>query len=163
MKTAQAIFGAVVAALGLAAFVTFYDVFKPDTQATRHQNETSQKAESLTPASSIANDFAVLPKSVHPTSATSIAQELAALPKSVHTVPIRSEAPLPTLPAPAKQAIDVAPAPAPPAARDAASVASATLPSHAEPVDVCARDGGHRVDFMRGHRAMWRCVYPRPR
>jgi len=37
----------------------------------------------------------------------------------------------------------------------------ATLPSHAEPVDVCARYGGHRVNFMRGHHAMWRCDYPR--
>jgi hypothetical protein len=118
----------------------------------------------LTPASSIAHDFAVLPKSVHTTSATSIAQELADVPKSVHTVPVRSEAPLLALAAPAKQAIAVAPTPAPPAARVAAHpVASATLPSHAEPVDVCARDGGHRVDIMRGHRAMWRCVYPQPR
>ena len=163
MKTAQAIFGALVAALGLAVFVTFYDVLKPDTQTTPHPNEAAQKAESLTPANSIAHDFAVLPKSVHTMSATSIAQELADLPKSVHTVPVHSEAPLPALPAPAKQAIAVAPTPAPPAARVAAPVASATLPSHAEPVDVCARDGGHRVDFMRGHHAMWRCVYPRPR
>ena len=60
---------------------------------------------------------------------------------------------------PAKQAIAVA---APPAPRDAYRVASATLPSHPEP-DVCARSGGDRVDFMRGHHGMWRCVYPRPR
>ena len=39
----------------------------------------------------------------------------------------------------------------------------ATLPSHAEPVDVCARYGGHRVNFMRGHHSMWRCDYPRHR
>jgi len=38
-----------------------------------------------------------------------------------------------------------------------------TLPAHAEPVDVCARYGGHRVNFMRGHHAMWRCDYPRHR
>jgi hypothetical protein len=34
MKSAQAIFGAIVAALGFAAFVTFYDEFKPGTQNT---------------------------------------------------------------------------------------------------------------------------------
>ena len=51
-----------------------------------------------------------------------------------------------------------------PAARVAADPAvPATLPAHAEPVDVCARYGGHRVNFMRGHHAMWRCDYPRHR
>jgi len=97
-----------------------------------------------------------LPKSVHGSPATSIAEEFADLPKSVRTVPVRSEAP------PAKEAIAVAPPPAPPAPRNADPVTSATLPSHAEP-DVCARNGGHRVDFMRGHHGMWRCVYPRAR
>ena len=136
MTTPQAIFGALVAALGLAAFVTFYDKFKPAPQTPLHANEAAQKADTLTPASSIAHDFAVLPKSVHSTPATSIAQELADLPKSVHTVPARPEAPLPALPAPAKQAIAVARAPALPAPRDADHpVASATLPPHA---DVCA-------------------------
>jgi hypothetical protein len=38
---------------------------------------------------------------------------------------------------------------------------AATSPSHAPPLDVCARSGGRRVDFMRGHHAMWRCIYPR--
>ena len=38
-----------------------------------------------------------------------------------------------------------------------------TSPSHAQPADVCARYGGRRVDFMRGHHAMWRCIYPRHR
>jgi hypothetical protein len=32
-----------------------------------------------------------------------------------------------------------------------------------QPLDVCARYGGHRVNFMRGHHAMWRCDYPRHR
>jgi hypothetical protein len=83
-----------------------------------------------------------------PESAT---QELADFPKSVHTVPV-------TRPAPEQ------PTPAPPAARVAANPPGpATLPSHAEPDDVCARNGGHRLDFMRGHHAMWRCVYPRRR
>ena len=71
--------------------------------------------------------------------------------KSVHTVPV-------TRPAPEQ------PTPAPPATRVATNPPGpATLPSHAEPVDVCARNGGRRVDFMRGHHAMWRCVYPRRR
>jgi hypothetical protein len=62
-----------------------------------------------------------------------------------------------------------APSPSPaaeqaPAARVAADpVVPATLPAHVEPVDVCARYGGHRVNFMRGHHAMWRCDYPRHR
>jgi hypothetical protein len=63
-------------------------------------------------------------------------------------------------PAPAQQAIAAAPTPALLAARVAAHQADpATLPSHAESVDVCARYGGHRLDFMRGHHAMWKCVY----
>ena len=156
MKTPQAILGVIVAALALAAIVTFYDGSKPDTQTARHANEVAEKTDLLTPANSIAHDFAVLPKSVHSTSATLIAEEFADMPKSVHTVPVRSEAP------PAKQAIAVAPPPALPAPRDADAVASATLPSRAEP-DVCARNGGRRVDFMRGHHGMWRCVYPRAR
>ena len=76
-------------------------------------------------------------------------QDFADFPKSVHTVPV-------TRPAPEQ------PTPAPPATRVAANPPGpATLPSHAEPVDVCARYGGHRVNFMRGHHAMWRCDYPR--
>jgi hypothetical protein len=154
MKTPQAIFSALVAALALAAFVAFYDSYKPDTEMARHANEAAEKTDLLTPASSIAHDFAVLPASVHSTRATSIAEEFAEMPTSVHTVPVRSERP------PAKQAINVAPPPALPA-RDADPIASATLP-RAE-TDVCARNGGHRVDFMRDHHGMWRCVYPRPR
>ena len=129
MKTAQAISGAVVAALGLAAFVTFYDEFKSHTQTPLHPNEAAKKAESLTPASSIAHDFAVLPKSLHITPATSISQELADVPKSVHTVPVRLEAPSPAPPAPAQQAITVVPTPPPPPTRVAAAPAvPATLP-----------------------------------
>jgi hypothetical protein len=81
-------------------------------------------------------------------------QEFADLPKTVRTVPVtRQAAPSPS--PPAEQA---------PAARVAADpVVPATLPAHVEPVDVCARYGGHRVNFMRGHHAMWRCDYPRHR
>jgi hypothetical protein len=206
MKTAHAIFGAVVAAFGVAAFVTFYDEFKLGTQTPPHPNAAAQKADSLTPANSIAHDFAVLPtpassiaqeladvpKSVQtvppgtqtpphpnaaaqkadsltpansiahdavlPTPASLIAQELADVPKAVQTVRVgRGSTPLPALPAPTQA---VAPTPAPPAARVADHQAvPETLPSHAEPVDVCARYGGHRADFMRGHHAMWKCVY----
>src|SRR6478736_4364269 len=99
MKSAQAIFGAIVAALGFAAFVTFYDGFKPGTQTPPPSNEAAQKADSLTPAKSIAH-------------------ELADLPKSVHTVPVgRGSTVLPALPAPAQQAIAAAPTPALLAAR----------------------------------------------
>ena len=120
-------------------------------QAPSHPNAAAQTADSLTPANSIAHDFAVLDT----TPASSIAQELADVPKSVQTVPIgRGSALLPTLPAPA-QAV----APTTPAARAAdQQAAPETLLSHAEPVDVCARYGGHRADFMRGHHAMWSAV-----
>jgi hypothetical protein len=67
MKTPQAIFSALVAALALAAFVAFYDSYKPDTEMARHANEAAEKTDLLTPASSIAHDFAVLPASVHST------------------------------------------------------------------------------------------------
>jgi len=154
MKTPQAIFMALVAALALAAFVAFYGSYKPDTEMARYANDAAEKTDLLTPAGSLAHDFAVLPASVHSTRVTSIAEEFAEMPTSVHTVPVRPERP------PAKQAIDVAPPPALPG-RDANLVASAKLP-RAE-TDVCARNGGHRVDFTRGRHAMWRCVYPRSR
>jgi hypothetical protein len=123
----------------------------PGTKTPRHPNAATQQADPLTPANSIAHDFAVLS-----TPANSIAPELLDVPKSVQTVPIGADRRL-ALRAPTQA---VAPAPAPPAARVADhQIASETLPSHAEPVDVCARNGGHRVDFMRGHHAMWKCVY----
>jgi hypothetical protein len=209
MKTAHAIFGAVVAAFGVAAFVTFYDEFKPRTKTPPRPNAAAQTADSLTPANSIAHDFAVLdttpasssaqgfsdvPKSVQAvpsraqtpprpnaaaqtadsltpansiahdfavldtTPASSSAQELSDVPKSVQTVPVGPGSTLlPVLPTPAQA---VGPTPAPPAARAADHRAvPETLPSHADPVDVCARNGGHRVNFMRGHHAMWKCVY----
>jgi len=205
MKTAHAIFGAVVAAFGVAAFVTIYEEFKAGTQPAPHPNAAAQKADPLTPANSIAHDFAVLatpassiareladvPKSVdtvppgpqrppHPNAsaqkadpltpansiahdfavlsapASSIVGELADVPKSVQTVPIGRRSTLqPALPGSTQVVV-----PTPPAARVADhQVALKTLPSHAEPVDVCARYGGHRVDFMRGHHAMWKCAY----
>lgn len=156
MKIPQAILGVVVAALALTAFVTFYDGSKPDTQTALRAHEAAENAGLLKPASSIAHDFAAFPEFAHRISTTSIAEAFAEMPKSVQTVPVRSDRP------PPRQAIAVAPPQALPAARDADPVASATLPSRAEH-DVCARNGGHRVDFMRGHHGMWRCVYPRPR
>src|SRR5262249_2781283 len=153
MKSAQAIFGAVAAALGLAAFVTFYDGLKPGTQTMLPPNDAA-------PANPIAHDFAVLPEAPSYHARDFIAQELADMPKSVQTVRVGSgPTQLPVLSAPAQQAAAV-PAPASPATRVAAHEAvPATLPSHAEAVDVCARHGGHRVDFMRGHHGMWKCVY----
>ena len=62
MKTPQAIFGALVVALALAAFIMFYDNSEPDTQTAPDANEVAEKTDLLTPASSIAHDFAVLPK-----------------------------------------------------------------------------------------------------
>jgi hypothetical protein len=158
MKFAQTVFGAIVTALGIAAFVTFYAEFTPGTQ--RPPSEASQMADSLTPANSIAHAFAVLPQPHRTTPATSIAPELADLPKSVHTVAIvGGSTRLPALAAPMQQAV-AAPAVAPSPSRLAAHQPDpATLPSHAATVDVCARYGGHRVDFMRGHHGMWKCVY----
>jgi hypothetical protein len=60
MKTPQAIFMALLAALALPAFLAFYDSYKPDTEMARHANEAPEKTDLLTPASSIAHDFAVL-------------------------------------------------------------------------------------------------------
>jgi hypothetical protein len=77
MKTAQAIFGALAAAVGLAAVVTFYDEFMPGTQMPPHPNEAAEKGDLLTPARSIAHDFAALPKSVHTTPTSSILPESA--------------------------------------------------------------------------------------
>jgi hypothetical protein len=158
MKFAQAIFGAIVAAVGIAAFVTFYDEFKPGSPNLSPPNEASQTADSLTPANSIAHAFAVLPKSRQTTPATPVASDVA---KSVHTIPVGRDysTRLPALPAPSEQAVDK-PTPASPPTRLAAHQADpATLPSHGEPLDVCARHGGHRVNFMRGHHGMWKCVY----
>jgi hypothetical protein len=161
MKTAQAIFGALAAAVGLAAVVTFYDEFMPGTQMPPHPNEAAQKGDLLTAASSIAHDFAVLPKSVHATPTSSISQDSAVLPKSVRTVPAdRRHSPRwgrrHNSRPPSSQSQDLQP----PASFS--SVAT-TLSSRAEPLDVCAKYGGHRVHFMRGHHAMWKCVYRKRR
>jgi hypothetical protein len=80
-----------------------------------------------------------------------------------------------TTPASAGEGTDGVPAPPPaapeperptqarPGRVDAQPDVPTTSPSHAQPADVCARYGGRRVDFMRGHHAMWRCIYPRHR
>jgi hypothetical protein len=87
-----------------------------------------------------------------------VVQEFADLPRSIHTVPVfRPPAQPPAAPEPER------PTQAPLARVDAQTDIPATSPSHAQPVDVCARSGGRRVDFMRGHHAMWRCIYPRHR
>ena len=164
MKTAQAIFGALAAAVGLAAVVTFYDEFMPGTQMPPHPNEAAEKGDLLTPASSIAHDFAALPKSVHTTSTSSISQNSAVLPKSVRTVPVvRASTLQPPLGAPPQQSTATESEPRPATPRVEFSSVATTLSSRAEPVDVCAKYGGHRVHFMRGHHAMWKCVYRKRR
>lgn len=72
-----------------------------------------------------------------------VRQEFWVLPRPVATVPIRREPPLPPLPPPM-----------PPIPR--------ALPVEPEPPrDVCAKHGGRRVEFLRHHRLMWRCAYPK--
>jgi hypothetical protein len=164
MKTAQAIFGALAAALGLAAVVTFDDDCMLGTQTPPHPNEAAQEGDSLTPASSIAHDFAALPKFVHTTPTSSISQDPAVLPKSVHTVPVvRGSTLQPALGAPPQQSIAMESEPRPATARVEFSSVATTFSLRAEPVDVCAKYGGHRVHFMRGHHAMWKCVYRKRR
>jgi hypothetical protein len=86
------------------------------------------------------------------------AQEFADWPRSIHTVPVfRPPAQPPAAPEPER------PMQAPLPRVSAQTDIAATSPSHAPPLDVCARSGGRRVDFMRGHHAMWRCIYPRRR
>jgi hypothetical protein len=122
-------------AAGALAAIAFVAQFWPSAQSPPQPIEATRKADSL-----------ARPEPV--------AQELADLPKSVRTVPVTRQAASSPSP-PVQQA---------PAARVAADPAvPATLPAHAEPVDVCARYGGHRVNFMRGHHAMWRWDYPRHR
>jgi hypothetical protein len=164
VKTAQAIFGALAAAVGLAAVVTFYDEFVPGTQMLPHPNEAAEKGDLLTPASSIAHDFAVLPKFVHTTPTSSISQDSAVLPKSVRTVAVvRASTLQPALGAPPPQSTATESEPRPATPRVEFSSIATPLSSRAEPVDFCAKYGGHRVHFMRGHRAMWKCVYRKRR
>jgi hypothetical protein len=159
MKTAHAIFGALAAALGLAAVVTFYDEFQ-----TPPRTIEAAQGDSLSPANSIAHDFAVLPKFVHITPTSSISQDSAVLPKSVRTVPVvRGSTLQPALGTPPQQSTAMESEPRPATARVEFSSVATTLSSRAEPVDVCAKYGGHRVHFMRGHHAMWKCAYRKRR
>jgi hypothetical protein len=115
-------------------------------------------------ANSIAHDFAVLPKFVHITPASSIAQDSAVLPKSVRTVPVvRGSTLQPALGTPPQQSTAMESEPRPATTRVEFSGVATTLSSRPEPVDVCAKYGGHRVHFMRGHHAMWKCVYRKRR
>ena len=118
MKIAQAMFGALAAALGLAAVVTFYDEFMPGTQTPPRTIEAAQNGDLLTPANSIAHDFAVLPKSVHTTPTSSISQDSAVLPKSVRTVPVvRGSTLQPALGTPPQQSTAMESEPRPATAR----------------------------------------------
>ena len=141
MKIAQAMFGALAAALGLAAVVTFYDEIMLGTQTPPHPKRGGTEGGLLTPASSIAHDFAVLPKFVHATPTSSISEDSAVLPKSVRTVPVvRGSTPQPALGAPPQQStakeIRAKTCNRP---RGRFSSVATTLSSRAEPLDVCAQ------------------------
>jgi hypothetical protein len=135
MNITRSIFGAVLVAGALTALAAFE--LWPRAQLSLPPIETPQKAGA---------------------SATeSVVQEFAEWPRSIHTVPV------PVAPQPPAVSAPVQPPPALPPRVATDLAAPVTLPSHAQPVDVCAPYGGHRIDFMRGHHAMWRCVYPRRR
>ena len=98
----------------------------------------------------ISDDGHALPKSVHTTSTSSISQDSAVLPKSVRAVPVvRALTLQPALGAPPQQSTATESEPRPATARVEFSSVATTLSSRAEPVDVCAKYGGHR-HFMRG-------------
>lgn len=140
MNNARAIFGAILAAAALAGVATLHHALRSGPPPPPPPSiEAPQKA-----GPSARQE--------------SVAQEFAELPRSIHTVPITRPPAPPTAPQEPGQ-----PAQAPAARVATEPDTDATLPSHAQPVDVCARNGGHRIDFMRGHHAMWRCVYPRHR
>jgi hypothetical protein len=137
MSNGRAILGVILAAAALACLATLHHVLSSRPPSPPQLIEASQKAGSLAQQDSVAQEFAELPR-------------------SIHTVPIiRPPAPPPAAPERPMQA--------PPARVATEPDIPTTSPSHAQPVDVCARYGGHRVDFMRGHYAMWRCIYPQRR
>ena len=139
MNNARAMLGVILAAAALACVATVHHVLWSRLPSLPQPIEAPQKAGSLAQRESVAREFADLPR-------------------SIHTVPItRPPAPPPAAPEPER------PTQAPPARVDAQPDVPTTSPSHAQPADVCARYGGRRVDFMRGHHAMWRCIYPRHR
>jgi hypothetical protein len=134
MNTTRSIFGAVLI-VGLGAVAAF---------------ELWPRAQPSLPP--------IAPQQKEDASATeSVVQELAEWPTSVHTVPVPVTRQPPAVSTPAQSP------PALPSGVATDLEAPETLPSRAQAVDVCARYGGHRIDFMRGHHAMWRCVYPRRR
>jgi uncharacterized protein (DUF2336 family) len=138
MNNSRAIFGVILAAAALACVAALHHVLWSRPPSSPHPIEAPQAAASLAQQESMAQEFADLPR-------------------SVHTVPIVRQ-PAPAAPAP-EQSTQT------PSARVASQQQAipTTLPSHAQPVDVCGRYGGRRIDFMRDHHAVWRCVYPRHR
>jgi hypothetical protein len=92
------------------------------------------------------------------------------MPKTIGVIPIRHETPAP---APTASPIDdalrqlaeqvlagpVAAAVSPPSEPDAPASSSAPRAPERH-VDICARNGGKRVDYMQGRRSMWRCEFP---
>ena len=96
--------------------------------------------------------------------------EESSMPKTIGVIPIRRETPPP---APTASPIDdalrqlaeqvlagpVTAAVSPPSEPDAPASSSAP-PAPERHVDICARNGGKRVDYMQGRFSMWRCEFP---
>jgi hypothetical protein len=139
VNNARAIFGVILAAAALASVATLHHVLSSRPLSPPQAIEAPKKAGSLALRETVAQEFADLPR-------------------SIHTVPIiRPAAPTPAASEPERPTQT-----SPPRVATQPDIPT-TSPSHAQPVDVCARYGGHRVDFMRGHHGMWRCIYPRHR
>ncbi len=133
MNNVRAILGVILAAAALACVATLHHVLWSRPRSLPQPIEALQKPGALAQQESVAREFADLPR-------------------SIHTVPV-TRPPAPDAPEPERPAARV----------DAQPDAPTTSPPHAQTADVCARYGGRRVDFMRGHHAMWRCIYPRHR
>jgi hypothetical protein len=76
-----------------------------------------------------------------------------------------SPAPPPVAAAPPAPPPSAWPAPPPPAAITALASAAQTQAAPPKPAaraedNICTRHHGHRVDYMRGGRPSWRCVFP---
>jgi hypothetical protein len=149
MNAAKTTFGAFLVASAFAAIAAFHHEFWPSAQSPPQQIKTVQETD--TAVQPEAKDTAVQSEPETPDFADSA--------KTVHTIPFRRKrAPSQELPVTAQ------PTPGPSAARVTDNPPDlATSPPHAAQLDICARNGGHRVDFMRGRHASWRCVYPRRR
>mgnify|MGYP007135466038 CR=1 FL=1 len=132
MNNARAILGVMLAVAVLASIATLHHMLWSPPPSPPRPIEVPQKAGSLAEQQSVAQEFADLPR-------------------STHTVPItRPPTPPPAAPEPER------PTQAPPAHVATQLDITTTSRGHGQSVDVCARYGGRRGDFMQGHHAMWR-------